>query len=105
MDLMCEGACTYSLLGSRKEHAFADFQWGVADPIIVSVEIVSVLCAGPMCCYILKLLINDDPQDIGPLFWALRSCSLGKCSYLGFQMAPSAEISPIQMGDEWLSPS
>ena len=35
-------------MDSGKEYALADSRWGVADPIIVSVEIVSVLCAGPM---------------------------------------------------------
>ncbi|KAJ6621854.1 Emopamil binding protein-domain-containing protein [Mycena sp. CBHHK59/15] len=44
-----------------KEYAAADFRWGTADPTVVSLEILTVLGAGPMCCYILKQLIADDP--------------------------------------------
>jgi hypothetical protein len=39
----------------------ADARWGNADPTIVSLEILTVLGAGPMCCWILKQLVNDDP--------------------------------------------
>ncbi|KAJ7442621.1 Emopamil-binding protein [Mycena latifolia] len=44
-----------------KEYAAADFRWGTADPTVVSLEILTVLGAGPMCGYILKQLVNDDP--------------------------------------------
>ncbi|KAK2465745.1 hypothetical protein APHAL10511_002289 [Amanita phalloides] len=44
-----------------KEYALADYRWGVADSNVVSLEILTVLGAGPMCCYILKQLITDDP--------------------------------------------
>ncbi|KAF5367801.1 hypothetical protein D9757_010347 [Collybiopsis confluens] len=44
-----------------REYAAADFRWGTADPTVVSLEILTVLGAGPMCCYILKQLVNDDP--------------------------------------------
>ncbi|KAF9046751.1 Emopamil-binding protein [Panaeolus papilionaceus] len=44
-----------------REYAAADFRWGVSDPTVVSLEILTVLGAGPMCCYILKQLVNDDP--------------------------------------------
>ena len=44
-----------------REYAAADFRWGLADPTVVSLEILTVLGAGPMCCYILKQLANDDP--------------------------------------------
>lgn len=44
-----------------KEYAAADFRWGFSDPTVVSLEILTVLGAGPMCCYILKQLSNDDP--------------------------------------------
>ncbi|KAH9480204.1 Emopamil-binding protein-like [Psilocybe cubensis] len=44
-----------------REYAAADFRWGVADPTVVSLEILTVLGAGPLCCYILKQLANDDP--------------------------------------------
>jgi len=44
-----------------KEYAASDFRWGVADPTVVSLEILTVLGAGPLCCLILKQLVNDDP--------------------------------------------
>jgi len=44
-----------------KEYTRADFRWGVADPNVVSLEILTVLGAGPLCCYILKQLVSDDP--------------------------------------------
>ncbi|KAJ4491562.1 Emopamil-binding protein, partial [Lentinula edodes] len=44
-----------------REYAAADFRWGNADPGIVSLELLTVLGAGPICCYILKQLVNDDP--------------------------------------------
>ncbi len=45
----------------RREYAAADYRWGTADPTVVSLEILTVLGAGPMCCYILKQLAGDDP--------------------------------------------
>ena len=44
-----------------REYAAADFRWGLADPTVVSLELLTVLGAGPLCCYILKQLANDDP--------------------------------------------
>ena len=43
------------------EYARADFRWGFADPTVVSLEILTVLGAGPLCCYILYQLVNKDP--------------------------------------------
>jgi len=44
-----------------KEYARADFRWGTSDPTVVSLEILTVLGAGPMCCWILYQLVNNDP--------------------------------------------
>nr|GAT60110.1 predicted protein [Mycena chlorophos] len=44
-----------------REYAAADFRWGTADATVVSLEILTVLGAGPMCFYILKQLVQDDP--------------------------------------------
>ncbi|KAL0581172.1 hypothetical protein V5O48_000862 [Marasmius crinis-equi] len=44
-----------------KEYVAADFRWGVADPTVVSLELLTVLGAGPICCYILSLLARNDP--------------------------------------------
>ncbi|KAF5340614.1 hypothetical protein D9611_007424 [Ephemerocybe angulata] len=44
-----------------KEYTKADFRWGVSDPTVVSLELLTVLGAGPLCCYILYQLIKNDP--------------------------------------------
>jgi len=44
-----------------KEYGRADFRWALADPTIVSLEILTVLGAAPMCCYIIYQLSKDDP--------------------------------------------
>ncbi|KAF8652851.1 hypothetical protein AX16_004126 [Volvariella volvacea WC 439] len=44
-----------------KEYTRADYRWGFADPTVVSLEILTVLGAGPLACYILYLLTKNDP--------------------------------------------
>ncbi|KAI5896902.1 Emopamil-binding protein [Schizophyllum commune H4-8] len=44
-----------------KEYAFADARWGTADPTVVSLELLTVLGAGPLACYILTQLARNDP--------------------------------------------
>ena len=44
-----------------KEYAAADFRWGTADATVVSLEILTVLGAGPLCCYVLSQLVKNDP--------------------------------------------
>ncbi|KII86649.1 hypothetical protein PLICRDRAFT_262774 [Plicaturopsis crispa FD-325 SS-3] len=44
-----------------REYARADFRWGFSDETVVSLEILTVLGAGPLCCYILKQLVKNDP--------------------------------------------
>ena len=48
-----------SLVG--KEYSLADFRWGVADSTIVSLEMLTVLGAGPICLYIVYQIIKRDP--------------------------------------------
>lgn len=43
-----------------KEYAHADFRWGFSDPTVVSLEILTVLGAGPLCCFILYQLTRQD---------------------------------------------
>ncbi|KIJ54395.1 hypothetical protein M422DRAFT_222000 [Sphaerobolus stellatus SS14] len=43
------------------EYARADTKWGIADPTVVSLEILTVLGAGPMAAYIAYLLVKNDP--------------------------------------------
>ncbi|KAK7056930.1 hypothetical protein VNI00_002648 [Paramarasmius palmivorus] len=44
-----------------QEYAFADYRWGISDPTVVSLEILTVIGAGTMCLYILKQLSTNDP--------------------------------------------
>lgn len=46
------------LLG--REYANADFRWGIADETVVSLELLTVFGAGPLCCYILYQLVRQD---------------------------------------------
>lgn len=43
-----------------KEYARADYRWGFSDPTVVSLEILTVLGAGPLCIYILYQLARAD---------------------------------------------
>jgi hypothetical protein len=52
---------SFGLNLTGKEYAAADFRWGKADSAVVSFTILSVFVAGPMCCYILKQIVSDDP--------------------------------------------
>jgi hypothetical protein len=49
------------LFPTGKEYARADYRWGVSDPTVVALEILTVLGAAPMCCYTLMQLIRNDP--------------------------------------------
>lgn len=80
----------YIISFTGREYAAADFRWGTADPTVVSLEILTVLGAGPLCCYILKQLANDDPArhywivvlSTAELYGGYVSCFLiwiGKC--------------------------
>ncbi|KAH8825328.1 Emopamil-binding protein [Flagelloscypha sp. PMI_526] len=55
-----------------REYAAADFRWGTADPTVVSLEILTVLGAGPMACYILKKLVSQDPARF---YWIIVICT------------------------------
>ncbi|TFY81140.1 hypothetical protein EWM64_g2877 [Hericium alpestre] len=44
-----------------REYAAADFRWGFADETVVSLELLTVLGAGPLACYIVYLIAKDDP--------------------------------------------
>lgn len=44
-----------------REYAAADFRWGVSDPGVVSLELLTVFGAGPLGCFILAQLAKQDP--------------------------------------------
>ncbi|KDN42092.1 hypothetical protein K437DRAFT_226403, partial [Tilletiaria anomala UBC 951] len=51
-----------------KDYAKADQRWGWADPTCVSIEILTVLGAGPIAAYCAYLLTKNDPRYH---FWAI----------------------------------
>jgi hypothetical protein len=55
-----------------REYARADFRWGTADETVVSLELLTVFGAGPMCCYILYQLINGDARRH---YWVVVLCT------------------------------
>ncbi|KDQ31958.1 hypothetical protein PLEOSDRAFT_1034714, partial [Pleurotus ostreatus PC15] len=55
-----------------REYAKADFRWGFADPDVVSLELLTVFIAGPLCCYILKQLTANDPARH---YWIVVLCT------------------------------
>ncbi|KAF8551676.1 Emopamil-binding protein [Imleria badia] len=55
-----------------KEYTLADARWGVSDPTVVSLELLTVLGAGPLCCYILNQIINNDPSRH---YWIVVLCT------------------------------
>ena len=55
-----------------KEYSRADFRWGWADETVVSLELLTVLIAGPMCCYILYQLVRGDPARH---YWIVVLCT------------------------------
>ena len=57
---------------SGKEYTLADARWGVSDPTVVSLEILTVLGAGPLCCYILNQIIKNDPSRH---YWVVVLCT------------------------------
>jgi hypothetical protein len=50
-----------SYLTTGQEYAAADARWGVSDPTVVALELLTVLGAGPLCLYILYQLARGDP--------------------------------------------
>ena len=56
-----EKKLTTSRSPTGRDYAKADFRWGTADPTVVSLEILTVLGAGPLCCYTISQLIRNDP--------------------------------------------
>ncbi|KAF5369121.1 hypothetical protein D9615_010424 [Tricholomella constricta] len=55
-----------------REYAAADFRWGFSDPTVVALELLTVLGAGPLCCYILLLLARADPARH---YWIVVLCT------------------------------
>lgn len=74
--------CTFSLHITRtfrlkivvigREYTKADARWGVADPTVVSLELLTVLGGGPLACYILYQLVKNDPADTTGLSFCQR---------------------------------
>ncbi|KAG8698482.1 hypothetical protein FRC08_005885 [Ceratobasidium sp. 394] len=55
-----------------REYARADFRWGTADETVVSLELLTVFGAGPLCCYIIYQLVKSDPRRH---YWVVVLCT------------------------------
>jgi len=55
-----------------KEYALADSRWGVSDPTIVAIEIITVFGAGPMCLWVVWGICNNSACRH---FWQLVLCT------------------------------
>lgn len=55
-----------------REYARADFRWGTADETVVSLELLTVFGAGPLCCYILYQLVHGDLRRH---YWIVVLCT------------------------------
>ena len=63
---------TYFLCDEGREYARADFRWGIADETVVSLELLTVFGAGPLCCYILYQLVHGDLRRH---YWIVVLCT------------------------------
>lgn len=52
--------------GVGKEYAKADSRWGMADPTIVSLEIVTVLFNGCLCVLLIYSILSKSPHRYLP---------------------------------------
>jgi hypothetical protein len=59
-------------LSIGKEYALADSRFESADSTLVSVEILTVFGIPPLCCYIIRQLIRDDPARH---YWIIVLCT------------------------------
>jgi hypothetical protein len=48
-------------LCTGREYAAADSRWGTADPTVVSLELLTVLGAGPLAAFIVYQIVKRDP--------------------------------------------
>ncbi|KIL62007.1 hypothetical protein M378DRAFT_166152 [Amanita muscaria Koide BX008] len=44
-----------------KEYTRADFRWGLSDPDIISLELLTVFGVAPLACYVLTQIVTEDP--------------------------------------------
>ena len=49
------------LRDAGREYAAADARWGTADPTVVSLELLTVLGAGPLAAFIVYQIVKRDP--------------------------------------------
>ena len=49
------------LRDTGREYAAADARWGTADPTVVSLELLTVLGAGPLAAFIVYQIVKRDP--------------------------------------------
>ncbi|KAK4049687.1 hypothetical protein OIV83_003962 [Microbotryomycetes sp. JL201] len=55
-----------------REYAIADKRWGLSDPTVVSIELITVFGAGPLCLYVCWLM---SKQDRAREYWMVVLCT------------------------------
>jgi len=55
-----------------QEYGKADARWGTADPTVISLEILTVFLAAPMCLYIANKIVSRDPARH---YWIVVLCT------------------------------
>ena len=58
---LCFFADVRNIISTGREYAAADSRWGTADPTVVSLELLTVLGAGPMAAFIVYQIVRRDP--------------------------------------------
>jgi len=83
---------------SGREYAAADYRWGFSDETVVSLEILTVLGAGPMALYIVYQIVRGDPARHYWLIVLSTAELYGGCAYHRFAFRLSAKRSTLAAG-------
>lgn len=58
---LCFFADVRNTASTGREYVAVDLRWGTADSIVVSLELLTVLGAGPMAAFIVYQIVRRDP--------------------------------------------
>ena len=86
-----------------REYAAADSRWGTADPTIVSLELLTVLVAGPMAAFIVYQIVKRDPArhywiivlSTGELYGGYAFLCSGTCERLLTIIIPCPRVCTV----------
>jgi hypothetical protein len=91
-----------------REYAAADARWGTADPTVVSLEVLTVLGAGPLAALIVYQIVKRDPARHHWIVVLSTAELYGGCVFFFFffplagererQVPPRADDFPVLAG-------